>query len=296
MQRVNFDGRVAIVTGAGGGLGRSYAVELAARGAAVVINDIARDGVSPADDVVAQIRDAGGRAVASHHSVTEDGAGAAIVDAALSHFGRLDILINNAGFLRDRSFAKLSTEDIDDVLGVHLRGAFRVSQPAFVAMKERGYGRIVFTSSSVGLFGNFGQANYAAAKLGLVGLARSLAVEGAKAGIRVNVVAPSAATGLTKGMYGQHEHRFRPEQVTPMTLYLASEECAETGEIFWAGGGRFAQVRIVQSQGWVNDDGEVTVEDIRDRIEQIGDETDAFVPVDAMDELRRITSQLGITL
>jgi len=295
MGLIRFDGRVAVVTGAGGGLGRSYAHELAARGASVVVNDVGAAGdASLAEAVVAEIRGQGGVAVANRHSVTDPDGGRAIVETALDAFGRVDVLVNNAGFLRDRSFSKLSDEDIDDVLDVHLRGAFRVTQPAFAAMKERGYGRIVFTTSSVALFGNFGQANYASAKLGLVGLARSLAVEGARSGIKVNVVAPSAATGLTRGMFGEHEHRFRPEQVTPMTLFLASEACERTGEVYWAGGGRFAQVRFTQTAGWIGDG--VGPEEVRDHLGEITDDADAFEPVDAMDELRRITGMLGVTL
>lgn len=293
MGDVRFEGQVAVVTGAGGGLGRTYALEFAARGAAVVVNDVGRPG---ADAVVAEIIAAGGRAVPSYASVTEPHGGRELIDVARSTYGRLDVLVNNAGFLRDRSFAKLSDQEIDDVLSVHLRGGFRVTQPAFVMMKEQGYGRIVFTSSSVGLFGNFGQANYCAAKMGLVGLARAVAVEGARAGIKVNVVAPSAATALTGGMFGPHAERFRPEQVTPLTVLLASGECPGSGGIFWAGGGRFARVDIVQTAGWIAAGDTVTVEDVRDHWAQINDTSETFSPVDAMDELGRIAGMLGVEL
>jgi NAD(P)-dependent dehydrogenase (short-subunit alcohol dehydrogenase family) len=293
MAEIRFDGQVAVVTGSGAGLGRTYALELARRGAAVVVNDLRPDA---ADSAVAEIGAAGGKAVANYDSVTAVQGGAAIISAAISNYGRVDILINNAGFLRDRSFGKLTSAEIDDVLDVHLRGAFRVTQPAFAVMKEQQYGRIVLTTSSVGLFGNFGQTNYAAAKMGLVGLARALAVEGARAGIKVNVVAPSAATGMTQGIFGQHAERFRPEQVTPMSVFLASKECPGTGQIFWAGGGRFARVAITQTAGWVADGGDVTPEDIRDHLDAITDPAMAFTPVDAMDELATITQMLGVEL
>src|SRR5688572_27426484 len=184
-----FDGRVAIVTGAGRGLGRAYALELARQGASVVVNDIGGAG-AVVDEIVA----AGGRAVASGDSVSTPEGGQAIVDRALDAFGAVDAVLNNAGIVRDRSFAKLERPDLEAVLDVHLRGAFHVSQPAFRAMKERGYGRLLFITSGSGLFGNFGQANYAAAKMGLVGLTRTVAIEGARYGIAANAIAPLANT------------------------------------------------------------------------------------------------------
>jgi len=204
MRGIRFDGQAAIVTGAGGGLGRTYALELARRGAMVLVNDLggARDGsgssTRPADAVVEEITAAGGTAVANYDSVATVEGGQAIVQAALDAFGRVDILINNAGILRDKSFAKMTPDMWQAVLDVHLHGAFHVTQPAFQVMKERGYGRIVFTTSAAGLFGNFGQANYSAPKMGLVGLMNTLKIEGAKYDIKVNTVAPLAATRLTR--------------------------------------------------------------------------------------------------
>ncbi|HEU5323339.1 MAG TPA: SDR family NAD(P)-dependent oxidoreductase, partial [Methylomirabilota bacterium] len=198
MADIRFDGRVAVITGAGGGLGRTYAKEIARRGGMVVVNDLGgkADGSgassSMADETVKQIVEAGGKAVANYDSVSTPQGGEAIVKAALDNFGRVDVVINNAGILRDKTFAKLAPEDLEIVLDVHLKGAFYVSQPAFRVMKEQNYGRLLFTASGAGIFGNFGQANYASAKAGLVGLVRTLALEGARSNIAVNAIAPVA--------------------------------------------------------------------------------------------------------
>jgi len=253
---ITFDGRVAIVTGAGGGLGREYALELARRGARVVVNDLggAVDGsggsARAADAVVAEIASGGGEAVASYDSVADPGSGAAIVETAIDRFGSVDIVINNAGILRDRSFPNQTADDIDAVLDVHLRGAFHVSRPAFTAMKESGYGRFVFASSNSGLLGNFGQTNYGAAKMGLVGLSNVLAIEGAKYGIRSNVIAPVARTRMTEELLGPLADYVDPGQVTPMVVYLASEACELTHEIFSAGAGRYARFFVGLTPGW----------------------------------------------
>jgi len=205
---ITFDGRVAVITGAGGGLGKTYALELARRGARVVVNDLGGsvDGtgasVSAADVVVDEIRSAGGEAVPNYDSVSTEEGGAGIIGTAVDEFGGVDILVNNAGILRDKSFANMETAEIEAVLEVHLRGAFYVSQPAFRVMKDNGYGRLVFTSSNAGLFGNFGQANYGAAKAGLVGLANVLAIEGMKYNIKSNVIAPVARTRMTADILG----------------------------------------------------------------------------------------------
>jgi NAD(P)-dependent dehydrogenase (short-subunit alcohol dehydrogenase family)/acyl dehydratase/putative sterol carrier protein len=263
VQGIRFDGRVAIVTGAGGGLGRTYALELARRGARVVVNDLGgtRDGsgqsTSAADAVVREITEAGGHAVANYDSVTTPEGGQAIVRAALEHFGRLDILVNNAGILRDKSFAKMEPEMWDAVLSVHLQGAFHVTRPAFLAMREQGYGRIVLTTSAAGLFGNFGQCNYGAAKMGLVGLMNSLKIEGARYGIQVNTVAPLATTRLTEDVLPPDlAAKLKPEFVTPLVLYLCSEQCPVSGGIYNAGMGHFGRAAVVSGHGVYLGDGD----------------------------------------
>ena len=222
---IDFDGRVAIVTGAGGGLGRTYALELAARGAAVVVNDLGGsvDGKggddSAAQKVVDEITAKGGQAVPNYDSVSSPEGGESIVKTAVDAFGKVDIVINNAGILRDKSFTKLEWADLDAVLDVHLKGAFYVSQPAFKIMKENNYGRFVFTASNA-TFGNFGQTNYAAAKMGLVGLSNTIAVEGARNGILSNVIMPVARTRMTEELLGDFAKVLSPELVTPMVTYL----------------------------------------------------------------------------
>lgn len=271
---ITFDGRVAVVTGAGGGLGREYALELARRGARVVVNDIggAVDGSGAsekaADAVVEEIRLAGGEARPSYHSVAESDSGRAIVDTALEHFGTVDIVISNAGILRDRSFANLAMDELYAVLDVHLRGAFHVCQPAFRVMKEQGYGRFVFASSNAGILGNFGQSNYGAAKMGLVGLSNVLAIEGAKYGIKSNVIAPVAATRMTEDLLGPLAEMVDPSLVVPMVLYLASESCEVTHEIFSAGAGRYARFFVGSTPGWLAR-GPASVEDVAEHLDQI---------------------------
>ena len=235
---ITFDGRVAVITGAGGGLGKEYALELARRGARVVVNDLggAVDGSGSshgtADTVVDEIRDGGGEAVASYDSVATREGGAAIVQTAVDVFGSVDIVINNAGILRDKSFANMTLDEVEAVLDVHLKGAFFVSHPAFKVMKELGYGRFVHTTSASGLFGNFGQTNYGAAKAGLVGLSNVLAIEGAKYNIKSNAVAPTARTRMTEDILGPFAEMFDPRQVMPMVVYLCSEQNELTHEIF----------------------------------------------------------------
>jgi len=269
---IRFDDQVAIVTGAGAGLGKVYALELAKRGAKVVVNDLggARDGSgegssSPADQVVEEIKALGGEAVASYDSVATVEGGEAIVNKAMESFGRVDILINNAGILRDRSFGKMSPEDWGQVLSVHLFGAYNVTRPAFLKMREGGYGRIVMTTSAAGLFGNFGQTNYSAAKMGLVGLMNTLKLEGEKYDIKVNTVSPIAATRLTEDVLPPDLfEKLQPEFVTPLVLYLCSRDCGETGMIFNAGMGYFNRAAVVSGPGAVVGDGKVapTVEEI----------------------------------
>ncbi len=269
---IRLDGRVAIVTGAGGGLGRSYALELAKRGARVVVNDLggARDGFGsgsarPADAVVQEIIDAGGEAVANYDSVASVEGGENIVATALEHFGKLDILVNNAGILRDKSFAKMTPELWNGVLDVHLQGAYNVTNPAFRAMRENGYGRVVMITSVSGLFGNFGQVNYSAAKMGLVGMMNTLKLEGAKYNVKVNTVAPTATTRMTEDVMPPNlAEKLKPELVTPLVLYLCSEQCAETGLTLHAGGGFFNRIALSSAPVVPVGDGEhiPTVEEI----------------------------------
>ena len=257
MDRISFHNRVAIITGAGGGLGRVYALELAMGGAKVVVNDLggAPDGSgkgssSPAQAVVDEITKAGGEAVANYDNVATVEGGENIVKTAIDAFGRVDILINNAGILRDKSFIKQDAETWNPVLDVHLNGAFNVTRPAFKAMKEQGFGRIVMTTSAAGLYGNFGQTNYSTAKLGIVGMMNTLKTEGAKYDIKVNTIAPIAASRLTQEvMPPEIFEKSKPEFVSPMVLYLCCDECKETGQIFNAGLGFFNRAAILTSFG-----------------------------------------------
>lgn len=289
---IAFDGRVAVVTGAGGGLGREYALELARRGARVVVNDLGGtvegEGSSEraADTVVAAIESAGGEAVANYDSVSTAEGGAAIVQSALDAWGTIDVVVNNAGILRDKSFAKMSFEEIDAVIDVHLRGAFHVSQPAFAVMKEKGYGRFVHTSSNSGVLGNFGQANYGAAKMGLVGLSNVLAIEGMKYDIRSNVIAPVARTRMTEDLLGPLAEHFDPKQVMPMVVYLCSEQNRFTHEIFSAGGGRFGRFFIGMNEGWFAGAREVpSVEQVAEHLDVIRDIDSFEVPASSSEEI-----------
>jgi NAD(P)-dependent dehydrogenase (short-subunit alcohol dehydrogenase family) len=257
MQELRLDGRVAVITGAGGGLGRSHALELAGRGAYVVVNDLggALDGqgssASAAQHVADEITALGGVAVANHDSVATPEGGEAIVQTAIDAFGRVDVLINNAGILRDKAFHKMDADLINQVIDVHLKGAFFVTQPAFRRMREQRYGRIVSTSSASGLFGNFGQANYGAAKAGLAGLTRVLAIEGAEHGIAANAIAPIARTRMTEGILGDLAPRVSPSSVSPLVAYLASEECSVNGHTYSVAGGRIARIFIGETEGLV---------------------------------------------
>jgi NAD(P)-dependent dehydrogenase (short-subunit alcohol dehydrogenase family)/putative sterol carrier protein len=250
---MRFDDRVAIVTGAGAGLGRAYALELARRGAKVLVNDLggARDGSgkgskSPADQVVEEIKRAGGEAVANYDNVATARGGENIVRTALDAFGRVDILINNAGILRDKTFLKMAPENWQAVLDVHLNGAYFVTRPAMAAMKENGYGRIVMTTSAAGLYGNFGQTNYSAAKTALLGLMNTLKLEGMKYNIHVNTIAPIAASRLTEDvMPPDMLEKSKPELVVPLVMVLCSEACQESGGIFNCGMGYFNRAAIL---------------------------------------------------
>ena len=269
---VRFDGRVAIVTGAGGGLGRVYALEFAKRGAKVLVNDLggARDGSgegsqTPAQKVVEEITAAGGVALANYDNVATAEGGSRIVRAALDAFGTVDILVNNAGILRDKSLLKMEPDTWQAVLDVHLGGAYNVTRPAFAVMREKGYGRIIMTTSAAGLYGNFGQTNYGAAKMGLVGLMNTLKLEGAKYNIKVNTIAPIAASRLMADIIPPELlDKMKPEFVAPLVLYLASEGCPVTGRIYNAGVGYYGRAAVMTSPGTVIGDGKKvpTVEEV----------------------------------
>jgi NAD(P)-dependent dehydrogenase (short-subunit alcohol dehydrogenase family) len=297
MADLGFDGKVAIVTGAGGGLGRSHALELARRGARVVVNDLGGsiDGSGhsdgPAAQVVKEIEALGGEAVSNRDSVASPEGGAAIVASAIEAFGRIDIVVNNAGILRDKAFHNTTPELLDPVIDVHLKGAFNVTRAAWVHFREQNYGRVINTSSNSGLLGNFGQSNYGAAKMGLVGLTHVLAIEGAKYGIKANAIAPVAFTRMTADLMPGFEDKLKPELVTPVVVFLAHEECPVSGEVFSAGGGVVARYFVGLTQGYVNTDH--TVEDIRDNFDQIRDETGYVIGRNNGDELKKIFKQVS---
>jgi NAD(P)-dependent dehydrogenase (short-subunit alcohol dehydrogenase family) len=297
MADIRFDGRVAIVTGAGGGLGREHALLLAGRGAKVVVNDLggAVDGTGgsagPAERTAKEIEELGGVAVADGNTVATPEGGQAIVDTAVEAFGRVDVVINNAGILRDKAFHNLTPELLDPVLDVHLRGAFHVTRPAWARMRTAGYGRVLLTASNSGILGNFGQANYGAAKMGLVGLARVLAQEGARYGIKANVLAPIARTRMTEELLGPLAPKLDPRLVAPVAAWLVHEDCPVTGEIYSAGGGRVARFFVGLTQGYANP--ELTLEDVRDNFDRVRDETGYTVPVGIADEIGQLARRLG---
>jgi NAD(P)-dependent dehydrogenase (short-subunit alcohol dehydrogenase family) len=299
---ITFDGRVAVITGAGGGLGRTYALELARRGARVVVNDLGGSvegtgaSMSAADLVVEEINGAGGEAVANYDSVSTQEGGAGVIQTALDAFGTVDIVVNNAGILRDKSFANMEWAEVEAVLDVHLKGAFHVTHPAFRLMKERGYGRLVFTSSAAGLFGNFGQANYGAAKMGLVGLSNVLAIEGAKYNIKSNAIAPIALTRMTEDILtplGLAE-MVDPEHVTPMVVYLCSEANEHTHEVFTVGGGRFGRVFVGTNKGWFSGKGDPpSVEELAGHIDEVRDLSEHVIPQTLNEETMILVEMLS---
>jgi NAD(P)-dependent dehydrogenase (short-subunit alcohol dehydrogenase family) len=269
--------RVIVVTGAGGGLGREYALTLAREGASVVVNDLggARDGTgagrSMADQVVAEIKEAGGRAVANYDSVAEQEGAENIIKTALDEFGTLDGVVSNAGILRDGTFHKMEFANWDAVLKVHLYGGYNVIRAAWPHFREKSFGRVVVATSTSGLFGNFGQANYSAAKLGLVGLINTLAQEGAKYNIKANAVAPIAATRMTQDILPPEVfEKVTPEYVAPVVAYLCSEEVSETASVFIVGGGKVQRAALFQNDG-VTFSGVPTVDDIAAKWSEIAD-------------------------
>jgi NAD(P)-dependent dehydrogenase (short-subunit alcohol dehydrogenase family) len=278
MSEINFNGRVAIITGAGAGLGRQYALELGKRGAKVVVNDLggSRDGsgqgTSAADKVVDEIKALGGQALANYDNVALVEGGENIVKAAVEKFGKVDILVNNAGIVRDKTFNKMDEPTWDVVMNVHLKGAFCVTQPAFINMRENNYGRIVMTTSSSGMYGNFGQSNYAAAKLGLLGLVNVLKLEGGKYNIKSNLIGPTAATRFTEDVFPPELFaKMKPDFVAPAVLYLCSEDCTDSGMVINAAAGYYSRSAIVTGPGAILSDGVKipTPEDIKDNWEKI---------------------------
>jgi NAD(P)-dependent dehydrogenase (short-subunit alcohol dehydrogenase family) len=278
---LRYDGRVAVITGGGRGLGREYALLLASRGAKVVVNDIGGsltgEGVDegPAHDVAAEINAAGGEAISCTESVTTAAGGLAIVEAALERFGRIDVLVHNAGNVRRAALREMSYEDFDSVLDVHLRGAFHVVRPAFGPMCDAGYGRIVLTSSIGGLYGNAEVANYAAAKAGVIGLVNVAALEGAEHGVTCNAIVPAAVTRMAEGLDTSAYPPMDPGLVAPTVGWLSHESCDVTGEYFVAIAGRVARAFIAETPGvhrasW-------TVEDVAERIDAIRDDTAPLV-------------------
>jgi NAD(P)-dependent dehydrogenase (short-subunit alcohol dehydrogenase family) len=280
---IRFDNRVAIVTGAGGGLGREYALELARRGARVVVNDLGatRDGTGQSDAalaVVAEIEAAGGEAIANGGDVAVYDQMAEMVAHTVERWGGVHILINNAGVLRDKSFAKMTPADFEFVLRVHLIGSAFATKACWDTMRAQNYGRVLMTASSTGLFGNFGQANYGAAKMGLVGLAKTLSIEGAKNDIRVNTIAPTAGTRMTEDLFPEEAFKaFAPDRVAPGAVYLVSEE-APTNAILGAGAGVFQSAYVTLSPGAALTGDALSVEGVAAHWSQIVDRTGEIVP------------------
>ncbi|WP_312915450.1 SDR family oxidoreductase [Stutzerimonas kunmingensis] len=294
---IRFEDKVVIVTGAGGGLGRAHALLFARHGAKVVVNDLGGStqgegaNSSAADRVVEEIRQAGGTAVANHDSVTD---GDRIVQQALDSFGRIDVVVNNAGILRDKTFHKMEDADWDLVYRVHVEGAYKVTRAAWPHMREQNYGRVIFTASTSGIYGNFGQSNYGMAKLGLYGLTRTLALEGRKNNVLVNAIAPTGGTRMTEGLIPpQVFEQLKPELVSPLVVYLASEQCQETSGLFEVGGGWMGKVRWERSLG-VGFDPQAgfDAEDVAAQWQQICNFENAAHPADNMEALQEMMANL----
>lgn len=284
-------GRVAIVTGAGGGLGRAHALYLAGQGAKVVVNDLTQEA---ADRVAAEIVAAGGEAIAAAASVTDEAAVGAMVARAKDHWGRIDILISNAGILRDKSFAKMSLDDFRLVVDVHLMGAAVCAKAVWETMREQGYGRIVMTTSSSGLYGNFGQANYGAAKMALVGLMQTLAIEGEKYNVRVNCLAPTAATGMTEGVLSEESlQRLNPAFVSPGLLALVHDD-APTRAILCAGAGHFATANVTLTDGRYIGAADDAGEQVIRQWDALSDRAGEIVPAYGFTQAEREVASAGL--
>lgn len=294
---IRFENQVVIVTGAGGGLGRAHAMLFAKHGAKVVVNDLGGSthgegaNASAADKVVAEIKALGGEAVANHDSVTDGGQ---IVQCALDSFGRVDVVVNNAGILRDKSFHKMEDTDWDLVYKVHVEGAYKVTRAAWEHLREQQYGRVIFTASTSGIYGNFGQSNYGMAKLGLYGLTRTLAIEGRKNNVLVNAIAPTGGTRMTEGLIPpQVFEQLKPELVSPLVVYLGSDQCKDTGGLYEVGGGWVGKVRWERSLGAGFDPkAGFSPEDVAASWLQIGDFAGAVHPDDNVTALREMMANL----
>jgi NAD(P)-dependent dehydrogenase (short-subunit alcohol dehydrogenase family) len=303
MSEIRFDNKVAVVTGAGGGLGKAYALLLASRGAKVVVNDLGGtfDGsgsdATPAQQVVDEIKAAGGEAVANYDSVAEWESAQKIINTAVENYGRLDILINNAGILRDKSILKMEMEDYRKIMSVHLDGTFFCTKAAFAIMKEQAYGRIVSTASAAGLYGNFGQTNYGAAKMGIAGMMNCAAQEGGRYNIKANTIVPTAGTRLTFTVMPEDViGKVKPEYVAPVVAWLCSEECNETAKMISAGGGYFSRAAVVEGPGVVFDSTkEITVEMIVEKLDQIMNLEGGREYASAMEQAGTVLSKMSMS-
>jgi 3-hydroxyacyl-CoA dehydrogenase/3a,7a,12a-trihydroxy-5b-cholest-24-enoyl-CoA hydratase len=301
MADIRFDQKVVLITGAGGGLGRTYALEFARRGARVVVNDLGGSGhghgasSAAADRVVAEIVAAGGDAVANYDSVEN---GERIVQAALDNFGRIDIAVNNAGILRDSSFAKMSDQDWELIYKVHVDGAYKVTKAAWPHMLAQGYGRIIFTTSAAGIYGNFGQANYSSAKSALIGLGRTLAVEGGRKNILSNIIAPIAGSRLTESIWSDEIVKATsPEYVAPLVIKLCAESSSENGSVFEVGASWFAKVRQERSQGVAFGlENSISAEQVAERWDEICDFTDSESVESVIATFNAVKNKVGIDL
>ena len=297
MSDIRFEDKVVIVTGAGGGIGRAHALLFAKHGAKVVVNDLGGSAQGEGANseaalkVVEEIKAAGGTAIANPDSVVD---GDKIVQCAMDNFGRVDVVVNNAGILRDKSFQKMTDADWDLVYKVHVEGAYKVTRAAWPYMKEQNFGRIIFTSSTSGIYGNFGQANYGMAKLGLYGLTRTLALEGRKNNILVNAIAPTGGTRMTEGLIPpQVFEQLKPELVSPLVVYLCSEQCQETSSLFEVGGGWMGKVRWERSLGiGFNPDEGFSPEDVQANFEQLCSFENAVHPKDNIEALKELMQNI----
>ncbi|MEH6822647.1 MAG: SDR family oxidoreductase [Motiliproteus sp.] len=301
MSDIRFDEKVVIVTGAGGGLGRAYALEFAKRGARVVVNDLGGSGsgegasASAADKVVAEIQAFGGDAVANYDSVEE---GEKVVQTAIDNYGRIDVLINNAGILRDSSFAKMQDKDWELVYKVHVDGAYKVTKAAWPHMLKQGFGRIIFTTSAAGIYGNFGQANYSSAKSALLGLGKTLAVEGGRKNVLSNVIAPIAGSRLTETIWPEDVLKATsPDYVVPLAVKLCAEESKENGGVFEVGASWFAKIRTERSKGVAfGIENPVTAEQLTERWDEVCDFTDAKPAESILSTFNAVGEMVGIDL